>query len=87
MLRIRTTILSLLVLPLLVACASNNEDSVRRPPNYATLVDIDNYEVLCGTAMVIVSRYSTEIFFNDDETEKTRQEFCAEYRGDTRIRP
>jgi len=84
--KIRTALLGLLLLPLLAACVGTNESSVRRPPNYATLVGIDDYEVLCGSSMVIVSRYSIEIFFNEDDTAKTRKEFCDQYHGDTRIR-
>lgn len=72
-------------LAFLVSCAGSSVDD-RRAPSYASIVGVDNdYEVQCGTSVVIVDRYSVGYFYNEDGTEKSRGQFCDEYRGDTRI--
>ena len=83
--RIRETAVLLSNLSALTACAGSAIDD-RRSPSYAIAVGQDNdYEVDCGASLVIVDHFSTHHFFREDGTEKTRQEFCDEYRGDTRI--
>ncbi|MDO8908965.1 MAG: hypothetical protein Q7W55_10780 [Pseudohongiella sp.] len=81
-----TALLSLLLLPLLVACAGNPENPTRRPPDYAIPVGMDSYEVRCGAVRVFVSYTSVDVFFNDDGTTKTQEAFCEENRSDTSIR-
>lgn len=82
---IKTAVLMPIVV-MLAACSGSASDLVR-PPAYAIMVGQDNdYEVDCGASLVIVDRNSTDYFFHPDGSEKTRQEFCNDYRGDTRIR-
>lgn len=70
---------------LLVSCAGSPVDD-RRAPSYASAVGINNdYEVQCGAGVVIIDHYSVGYFFNEDGSEKSRGQFCDEYRGDTRI--
>lgn len=83
---IRKIAVVLFVLPLLAACAGSSESTVLRPPTYATPLGVEYYEVRCDFSRVIVSYHSVDIFFKDDESTKTREEFCAEYRSDTLIR-
>lgn len=72
-------------LAFLVSCAGSPVDD-RRAPSYAPMVGIDNdYEVQCGASLVIIDRYSVGDFYNADGTEKSRGQFCDEYRGNTRI--
>ena len=83
--RIVATAMLLSMVGVLTACAGSASEQVR-PPSYAIAVGQDNdYEVDCGASLVIVDHYSTHHFFREDGTEKTRQQFCDEYRGDTRI--
>ena len=78
--------LSALVVPVLVACASDPNNTVRRPPAYATPVGVDDFEVRCGASRVITPYFSVDIYYKEDGTAKTREEFCQQYRSDTRIR-
>lgn len=82
----RAVVLSLLISPLLLSCVGSAETTQRRPPAYATLVGISDYEVRCGSSTVIVTNNAIDRFFHEDGTEKSRQEFCSENRSDTRIR-
>jgi|GEM_PF-6536638 len=83
--RIVETAVLLSIVGVLSACAGSATERPR-PPSYATVVGQDNdYEVDCGASLVIVDHFSTQHFFREDGTEKTRQQFCDEYRGDTRI--
>lgn len=83
--RVIETVVLLSIAAVFASCAGSTSNQPR-PPDYAVVVGQDNdYEVDCGASLVIVDRNSAEHFFKADGMAKTRQEFCDEYRGDTRI--
>ncbi|MES3007983.1 MAG: hypothetical protein V4751_09455 [Pseudomonadota bacterium] len=83
-------VLPLLCMSLLVACASNGDSSSARPrlqpPGYAGVIGDNAFRVYCGTTAVVMPRHSMKNFYKEDGAEKTREEFCEEYRSDTLIR-
>ncbi len=74
-------------LSVLVSCASDGGQSQQRmvlPPGYAILED-GNFRIRCGMTNVFLAGAEFWSFFTPDGTEKSRSEFCADHRSDTRI--
>lgn len=74
-------------LSVLVSCASEGGQSQQPrvlPPGYAIIED-GNFRIRCGMTNVFLAGAEFWSFFKPDGTEKTRSEFCADHRSDTRI--
>lgn len=64
---------------LLAACSSTNDNYTA--PSYATMYNGDSYRVICTGVenRDIYVRYNAlESFYHEDDTLKTRDEFCRE---------
>ncbi|MES3007982.1 MAG: hypothetical protein V4751_09450 [Pseudomonadota bacterium] len=75
---------------LLVGCASDgsqpSSQQVLMPPGYA-IIDDGNFRIRCGMTNVFLAGTSFRELFHADGSEKTRSEFCADHRSDTRVTP
>ncbi len=72
---------------MLVSCVSDggqSEQPVVMPPGYAIIED-GNFRIRCGMTNVFLAGAEFWSFFKPDGTEKSRSEFCADHRSDTRI--
>lgn len=71
----------------LVSCANDGRQSQQPrvlPPGYAIIED-GNFRIRCGMTNVFLAGAEFWSFFKPDGTEKSRSEFCADHRSDTRI--
>lgn len=71
----------------LASCASDGGQSQQPmvlPPGYAIIED-GNFRIRCGMTNVFLAGAEFWSFFKPDGTEKSRSEFCADHRSDTRI--
>ncbi len=74
-------------LSVLVSCASDggrSQQPMVLPPGYAIIED-GNFRIRCGMTNVFLAGAEFWSFFKPDGTEKSRSEFCADHRSDTRI--
>ena len=70
----------ILLAGLLVAACTSNSD-VRRPPDYAVMLNSTMYQVMCpnlGVREIYVRFDAIDTFYHADGRAKTRDEFCAE---------
>jgi len=82
-----TTIIAIITLSI-TACSSQGTDKVRlAAPDYASRTGAESYTVQCGGgADITIRRTSMDSFYHENGSQKTYDEFCAEFNPNSLLR-